>query len=191
MSQATLTYFNGRGKGEQIRLIHKYLDIPFVDHRVNEIGELKPKLPYGQLPIYEDGQVLLAQSSAIARYIANKNNFAGKNVVEKALADEVVDGVADVHSLLFSTAKDRDAKIQTFPKFYNHWEKKLTQNKHIAGGDDYTFADISLYFILDYVNFFGFPDAIKEYPKLQEHLAYFNSHPKFAEYLKSRPESKF
>jgi len=189
--EPTLTYFNGRGKGEIIRLTLTYLGVKFVDNRVSDITPLKAELPYGQVPVYKDGDIYLAQSAAIARYISNKYDFAGKTNVEKAYVDEVYDSVVDLISLLFNTVKDKDTKIQTIAKFYGTYEKRLTDNKHIAGGNDYTVADIALFFILDFVNFFQFTDSIKAFPKLQQHLDYFNTHPKLVEYIKNRPESKF
>ncbi len=57
--------------------------------------------PFGQVPILEvDGQVL-AQSNAIARYLARKHGLAGKDEWEQAQADMYAD---NIHDLLNGTS---------------------------------------------------------------------------------------
>jgi hypothetical protein len=52
--------------------------------------------PFGQVPILEvDGQVL-AQSNAIARYLARKHGLAGKDEWEQAQADMYADNINDL-----------------------------------------------------------------------------------------------
>ena len=51
--------------------------------------------PWDQIPILEiDGQVL-AQSLAIARYLARKYDFIGESEFEAAKCDEYVDAVSE------------------------------------------------------------------------------------------------
>lgn len=38
----------------------------------------KPKTPFGQLPLLEDGDFKMAQSMAIARYLARKHKLDGE-----------------------------------------------------------------------------------------------------------------
>ena len=52
-------------------------------------------MPFAELPALEvDGQTIV-QSLAIARYIAKKHGLAGKDDMEAAKADMVVDGCSD------------------------------------------------------------------------------------------------
>ena len=52
-------------------------------------------MPFAELPALEvDGQTIV-QSLAIARYIAKKHGLAGKDDMEAAKADMIVDGCAD------------------------------------------------------------------------------------------------
>ena len=69
-SNIKLTYFDIPGAGEKVRLALMMGKIPFTDERIGfkEWGELKPKTPYGQLPLLEiDGEVC-AQSNAMLQY---------------------------------------------------------------------------------------------------------------------------
>jgi len=66
-----LTYFGIQGVAEKVRLALHIGGIPFEDVRVAfpDWAALKPKTPYGQLPIMSvDGAEELAQSGAMVRY---------------------------------------------------------------------------------------------------------------------------
>ena len=72
MVQYKLTYFNGRGRAETIRLIFAVAKQEFVDERIERDNwpALKPKAPLGQMPfleIKEEGKpvVCIGQSMAI------------------------------------------------------------------------------------------------------------------------------
>jgi len=74
-----LQYFNIQGVTEKVRLALTLGRIPFEDERVpfDQWGELKPKTPYGQLPLMHiDGGEPMAQSDAMLRY-------AGKLATER------------------------------------------------------------------------------------------------------------
>ena len=80
--QIVLRYFSVRGRAEVARWILSYAGQEYVDERIeagphSQWKELKGKTPFGQLPILEvDGKVL-AQSRAIARYLAHMYDLAG------------------------------------------------------------------------------------------------------------------
>jgi glutathione S-transferase len=67
-----LKYFSHGGLAEAIRLAFFIGEVPFVDERLTEeqFAELKPSLPYGQVPVLDidDGKVVVAQSQALLRY---------------------------------------------------------------------------------------------------------------------------
>ena len=52
---------------------------------------------FGQVPLLEFGDERLTQSQAITRYLARKFNLVGKDDLEAAHCDEVVDGVRDMN----------------------------------------------------------------------------------------------
>ena len=69
--------------------------------------------PIGQVPYLEIDNLKLPQSLAIARYLAREYNLVGKNNLEAAKADAVVDTCIDLMTSLYnqvylvSDAKDK------------------------------------------------------------------------------------
>ncbi|GAM23941.1 hypothetical protein SAMD00019534_071160 [Acytostelium subglobosum LB1] len=197
MTVPTLTYFNGRGKAEIIRLILTYLKIEFKDERLTAgvPEELRARLPYAQVPLYQDGEITLAQSAAISRYIANKHNFAGANAVEKALVDAVVDSVADVIAP-FRAATDDAAKLkyknETLPKFVGRWEANLKANGgQYFVGSGYTWGDLCIYYGLFFLHSSGLAEELKQFPTLSAFYTAIESIPQIAAYLQARPVTAF
>jgi len=80
-----LTYFNIEGAAEPTRLALTLANVPFIDERINfpDWGALKPKTPYGQLPLMVvNGETRIrTQGGAMLRY-------AGKLVPDKLLYPE-------------------------------------------------------------------------------------------------------
>ena len=52
--------------------------------------------PFGQVPVLEVDGVPIAQSTTIARFLAKEFNLAGKDHLEQAQADMVVDACIDL-----------------------------------------------------------------------------------------------
>jgi len=156
-----LTYFNGRGLAEIIRLVLTAADVPFEDIRITheDHANLKPTLPFGQIPILEiDSKVTLCQSHAIARYLARKYNLAGKTELEQAQADMIVDCIDDVTkpilNFLFQVTdaeKKEELKKkyleEQLPEYLTKLEAMLASNKSGEGyfvGEGLTWADLYL-----------------------------------------------
>jgi glutathione S-transferase len=74
-----LTYFDVRCRAEIVRLILEETATSYRERRVDvaEWPMLKPTLLFGQLPTYEDGDLLIVQSHAICRYLARKHDLQG------------------------------------------------------------------------------------------------------------------
>merc|ERR1712020_699422 len=98
-----LTYFNLRGRAEPSRLLLAYGGIKYEDCRLTpafqdpkEWSELKPKTPYGSLPLLEWDGTCIAQSMAVARFIAREVGLAGRCNMESAQIDEIIDAINDM-----------------------------------------------------------------------------------------------
>merc|ERR1712088_817059 len=85
-------YFDAQAKGELARLLLAAGNIDYEDFRVGFAdwpGEIKATTPFGQMPVlYWDGEEL-AQSMAIARFVARKVGLAGNSDLEFCQADMI------------------------------------------------------------------------------------------------------
>ncbi|KAN0027298.1 hypothetical protein ACTFIU_009988 [Dictyostelium citrinum] len=191
----SLTYFQGRGLGQYSRVLLSYLGIPFENITVTEISDaLRATLPYGQLPIYRDGDLILSQSSTIARYIAKKNNFMGKTLEEEFLIDQIVTSIhSDILSAFSNPTEEKLTKL--YEKFFGSFEKKLQEKGYLVGSS-VSLADLYVYVTFDYIKFRGeayYSNLLSDekYPKIVELKKFFESNEGVAKYIKERPETKF
>merc|ERR1712018_746260 len=150
-----LTYFNLRGRAEPSRLILAQAGVDYEDHRIEreEWPALKPKTPCGQLPVLCFNGTEIAQSMTIARFLAKEFGLAGKNSLEHARADMIVDCLQDLFAGVVAVfkAKTDEEKAELQGKL----EKEimpagmLTLESFLKGnggqffvGSDVTWADI-------------------------------------------------
>jgi len=190
MSKPKLSYFNGKGRAEVVRLIFAESKTDYVDNRVNEIGPLKKDLPFGQLPVVEvDGKVL-AQSHAIWRFYAREKNLFGKTNWEGALIDMTIDGFSDL-SAAHHKEHDDTKKKEEKEKWLHHLEKLLKTNHDGKGffvGDSLSVADLVAFHVID-----SYVDAtlLSKYPLLAGLKERVATRPNIAAWLKSRPVTSF
>jgi len=196
-----LTYFSGRGLAEPIRLLLKEAGLDFEDVRVSDIKEMKPSLPFGQVPVYEEGDDFkISQSIAIARYVATETGLRGSTNQRAAFADMVVDGVNDLsrqyymstHGLQNENEKKEAqaawAKDKLAP-WIVHFERFLTDNGDYYIGE-FSWADLVVFArIGDLYN--KYPDPFLEAPKVKSHFERIRARPRIAAWLLTRPDSLF
>jgi len=200
-----LTYFSGRGRAEITRWIFAEAGIEFEDNRIEgkDWGKLKDSTPYGQLPLLEVDGVTLAQSSAIERYAARLGGVAGKNDLENAKADSIVEALHDAIKNFMAAAftKDKDEQAKLFTAYWaGDWakwgailEKVLKSNNEGKGyfvGDGVTFADLHFGVIAE--NLTGAnKDAFKDFPLLGALAERVQKRDNIAAWIKKRPTSSF
>ncbi|KAL3861386.1 hypothetical protein ACJMK2_007421 [Sinanodonta woodiana] len=193
-----LTYFNARGKAELARLVFAAAGEKFEDTRITkeEWPEIKKTMPFGQLPVLEVDGKPLAQSYAIARYLAREFGFAGSSNWESAQIDQVVDLVEDVKKETVKAGHEKDAdkkkeleqKLQdeVFPKFIGFFEKLLKDNGgQYFVGSSLSLADLAVLALFDNP-LQKYPSLLDKWPALQDHRKLVQSSPKIADYLKTR-----
>jgi len=205
-----LTYLNGRGRGEIIRLVLTAAGIPFTDHRVEPEWVVKNRanLPFGQVPVFEiDSKVTLCQSLATGRYLARKYNLAGKTDLDQAQADMIVDCFEDtikpaIWFLHYETdpVKKEELKKKYFdeqlPDYLNKLEALLVSNKGGDGffvGDSLTWADLYLIRLEGLFSLRGWcqPDVFAKQPKLKALYDKVMKLPKIAAYQANLPVTAF
>ncbi|XP_077985459.1 hematopoietic prostaglandin D synthase-like [Glandiceps talaboti] len=207
MPKYQLTYFNVRGRAEITRLIFAAAGVEFDDVRFEQ-GQWKTekatgKYPFDQVPTLEFDGVILAQSRAMARFVAKEHGLAGKDNLENAQIDMITDVLEDVFKdfMKFFFHETDEEKIKVMESEHNAnilqvslrgLEKLLKDN----GGDGYfvgdglTWADLAFLAQMDY-NVSRNATLLDDYPKLKALYERVTALPKIAEWREKRPKTKF
>jgi len=200
----TLVYFNGRGLAELSRLCMEEAGFEYEDKRItdDEMKAMKAsgELPFGQVPFYREGDFQLAQSVAIARYIADLGGFRGSCVESRAKADMVVDSVLDIinaarpYRYILAEADRPAAKLkfenEDLPKWLRFMEKLLEQNGDYYVEGNFTYADLAVFARASDLQA-DFPGAFKDAKRVTDHINRVSARPRIAAWLLRRPQSKF
>ncbi|KAK3581301.1 hypothetical protein CHS0354_033036 [Potamilus streckersoni] len=157
-------------------------------------------MPFGQIPLLEVDGKPLAQSYAIARYLAREFGFAGRSNWESALVDQIVDLVEDLKREMFKAVseqdpdkkKDLEQKLldEIFPKFIGFFEILLKDNGgQYFVGSLLSLADLAVLGVFD-TPLQKYPSLLDKSPALQAHRKHVESLPKIATYLKNRKQTE-
>ena len=193
-----LTYFNLRGRAEPTRMLLAYGGIEYEDCRVTpgfvdptEWMALKPKTPYGSLPLLEWNGECLAQSMAIARFVAKEVGLAGRCNMECAQVDEIVDAVNDLGvagaQAMFSKDDEKIKKFmtETVPNGLTQLEKRLVgRGGQYFVGNAFSWADLMLFNLCS-----GFPDQsiLNKFPKIKNLAGRVGEIPNIKRWVEKRP----
>ena len=101
MSNVIFHYFQGKGLGEQVRLMLWEAGVQYEERYVDTREKLEAlrannDLLFQQLPLLEIDGLKLVQSGAIVRYIARKYNLYGKGPADHVHCDMLGDGIRDM-----------------------------------------------------------------------------------------------
>jgi len=109
-----LHYFDFPGRAEATRLMLNYGGIPFEDatFQREQWASLKPKMPFGQVPVLEVDGKMLAQTSAIERYAAKLAGLAPSDPWEAAKVDEAAAYLTETAELFMPTFAIQDAEAR-------------------------------------------------------------------------------
>jgi len=177
----------------------------FEDKRIEfaEWAALKPKTPWGALPLLEVGGKTIGQSMTISRYLAREGGLVGKNSLEQASVEEIVDVVTDFREKMVATnfgsdeakaAATKEFGEKTIPSTLPALEKYAAANKEKPGvfvGSKMTLADIHFFAILEILVTGKMPTVLSTYPNLKKVYDGVAANPKIAEYIKKRPATPF
>ncbi|CAF3315150.1 unnamed protein product [Rotaria sp. Silwood2] len=203
MSTYKLYYFNTRGRAETARLIFAVADQKFDDIRYdqNEWQSHKSEMPLGQLPVLEVDDVKLPQSLAITRFLAKQFHLAGKDNLEQAQADAVVDTIADVTAKFIPIMFEQDQEkkkileekflSEEMPKLLNHLEillKTFGNGGQYFVGNNLTWADLHFYNASQSM-LLRDPNILDKYPSLKRNRDQVEANTNVATYLKNRPQT--
>ncbi|EGT49937.1 CBN-GST-38 protein [Caenorhabditis brenneri] len=202
-----LTYFDGRGAGEICRQIFAFAGQKYEDQRLTdeEWEEYKAagKAPYNQLPMLTIDGKPLAQSHAMARYLAREFGINGKTHFEEAqvnsLADQFKDYYAEARPYLAVKAGyiEGDAEplyaslyLPAFEKHYGFLAKSLkASGKGFLVGDSLTWIDLLV--AQHSADLLGREpaDLFDSVPEMREHSKRIQEIPQIKKWIESRPKS--
>jgi len=211
-AEVTVRYFDSRGRAEAIRLTLSALEIDFNEIKYDRCGDkcsegfmdwptakaagLKDgTLPFGQVPSITYHGETLVQSMAILRYICRENEREPDFDIAYDV-DVFVGGYNDLRGkygkmVYDSTIHDKDStKIKDYQDTARVWlgylESLLTHGKFVGGAEDWSYADILAFEVMDMnLRANSDIDGSKEYPLLMEIARKVVALPGVTEYLKS------
>jgi glutathione S-transferase len=202
MSEYKVTYFNGRGKGELIRLVFGAAGQQFEDDRVefDAWPARKPTAPLGQMPYltFKDEQKVeqqLPQSLAVARFVARKFKLAGTNELDEARADVMVDTVEEVYQYWYKEVFRKDVPADFAAKASVQLAKldKLIAQYGKGGfsvGSALTWADLAV-FNVAYLYASVQDSILKEFAQVQAVMKSVEENENVKAYLAKRPVTEF
>nr|AIT99308.1 glutathione S-transferase sigma 7 [Brachionus koreanus] len=193
------TYFDARLRGEFIRFILSYAGVEFEDNRVKgeDWPSLKPTTPFGQVPVLEvkKGSKVteIAQSQAIARYLANEFGLYGRNNLENAVIDMYGAQLGDLFDA-FSTSFNSNTTLSFFtevwPRNFQFFEDRLNKNGNgFLVGKRLSWADIYLSQMTDFIQ--NKDEFLNKFPLVKALDKKVRSIPKIADWIKRRPDGDF
>ncbi|XP_018334284.1 glutathione S-transferase [Agrilus planipennis] len=200
--QYKVTYFPVKALGEPIRFLLSYGKFEFEDYRFDRENwpQIKPKMPFGQVPVLEVNGKVAHQSIAICRYLAKQVKLIGANDWEDLEIDSVVDTLNDLRQKIALYNYESDPSIkesrkgpllkETIPYYLERLDAIAKQNNgHLACGK-LTWADIILAAWLDYLNYMISGNLLEKYANLQSVVNNVLSIPQIKAWIEKRPHSE-
>ena len=183
-----LYYFPIPGRAEASRVVLSLANLSWKDNEINfeEYGQMKRngELPWGMVPMLRTPDGVLAESTAILRYIGNMAGLTPADPFHAAKVDEFIDGVEPFSQILSGTFSIEDVDERTRArqavfeeegegtKNLKLLEKKITESTTgwVASTTDMNIADIRVFtalFGLFSGNFDGVEKStLADYPSL-------------------------
>jgi len=200
-----LTYFDVKGRGEQVRLYLKDNAIPFEDNRISfpQLGEEQKKgtLPWGSVPFLEEGDFSIAQSPAILTYLETKYGQAGASwgtnqprVISAICAAEDHRQLR-LQSTLFAPADQKEAlqKKHVEDKLLPRWLPNIEKMFAKSGGPyvlgaQVSAADASWFSELEMIVAVFHPD-LQGFAGIRRFMEAYAARPNIAAYLRERKQT--
>lgn len=216
-----LYYWPGlQGRGEYIRLALEYAKAPYTDvaredggmDKMMSLMESADHLPFAP-PFLKSGKMMIAQTANILLYLGERHNLAPKSESGKLWVHQlqltIADFVQEVHGThhpvavgLYYEDQKKEAAIysehfrkERIPKFLGYFHDVLAGKKGaFLMGDNITYADLSLFQIIDGL-LYAFPKTTKRQLKKLTRLKTLHTkiaaHPRLKAYLASERRLPF
>eukprot|EP00794_Sanderia_malayensis_P011833 gene11833-13061_t len=202
MPKYVLHYFDAVGLAEPIRYMFHHAGVEFEDHRFqgrDEFLDFKSKnenlLPFGQVPILQVDERVIAQAAAILRFLANEFGLNGKNNMERAKCDQFIYGVNDflmgLRPIFMEPDAEKKAALEKeyygneLPKGLQLYEDKFIPAEGFLLGDKMCVADIFFRARMALVMGTNHTDILDKFPKCKALFERVSSCPNIKKYLDS------
>jgi prostaglandin-H2 D-isomerase / glutathione transferase len=118
----TVSYFDGRGRGEAIRLLLHHAKVPFIDHRFDGAAwrDIKYNYEFLQVPALKIGKQTFVQTNSILRLLGRKFNYYPEAYAYEI--DSLLDAISDF--------------VDVFGKYY-YYGKEEEKQDNIARMNNY------------------------------------------------------
>ncbi|GBP26016.1 Glutathione S-transferase [Eumeta japonica] len=195
-----LIYFDLKAIGEPLRYILHYGGIQFEDVRISYSEwatkkKMKSRLPFGKLPILVDGDRILNQSMAIARYLGRGLDLVPADPWEEAAVDAVILTLNDLRASTSPVFREQDAVKkealkkelvdETIPFYFTRFQNILKENNgHI--GKKLTWADFVFVGIIEFIEEFVQVKIQENYPAVKELVNKIHNLPGVKEHIANR-----
>ncbi|XP_068622126.1 glutathione S-transferase-like [Battus philenor] len=200
-----LHYFDSNGIAESIRYLFYYGGEKFEDIRYDFKAwpdkKIQDLLPFGQLPLYEEGGAKLNQTLAIARYVAYKVNLLPNDPWEQAVLDSLALTIYDFWFKIVTFLREKDpVRRMAIQKeildesvnfYFTRFEKQLKENKGYFIGK-LTWVDFVFVSFVETLDFYFDINVEKKYPTVEALMKKIFALPGVKEYVAARkPYEKF
>lgn len=177
-------------------------DVAFEDIRVEmkEWPNIKPQMPFGQLPVLYVENIPIPQSGSIIRYLGREFGLNGRSSLETAQVDMVERRIVCAMSKIPIFEKDKAKKIKktkevmlsdVFPVYEKLEEMQKGNEDGFIVGDEFTYADLLVYNTMFFCKIL-FPDYVEEkFPKLVKLADKVSRRPRIAKWIENRPKCPF
>ncbi|HEX5648735.1 MAG TPA: glutathione S-transferase family protein [Steroidobacteraceae bacterium] len=164
MNKPRLFYFDAPvSRGEECRLALHIAGVHFDDVRINreDWPAMKPKMPYGALPVLElPGHPPLAQSNAILVLIGRRHGLHPTDDFEAARHEGLMQHAEDLRAKVSPTLRMGDAEKKTarealvadyLPQWGQFAERNIGHGPFV-GGDKISVADLKLHMVVRWLS---------------------------------------
>ena len=198
MTTPQITYFDIRGRAEPIRLLLEEAGVAYDEVQISQEQwpELKPGMPFGQVPMYREGDLELVQSHAILRYLARKHGLDGEDESQRVRCDIAIEAFRDlgdrmgaVFGALGSNRADHQKAFvkEELPERLAALERFFDANPvgpPFWVGEALTAADILAFNFLEGIEA-AFPGSLAATPHLRAFSEQFAERPRVQAYFQS------
>jgi len=208
MVQYKLYYFPVRGRGDFLRYIFEYGNIPYEEITIKfDLAEwrstTKQKMPMGVLPVLEleDGRQL-SQSLAIARYLAKKHGLLSDDDFENAFGDQLACAIEDIYPKYYGPYVRATMLEKNEEKQKEAWQDMKTNGigplfekleaflgvKTWFTGKKIHWSDLVIAEFVDRIETIFEKGFTAKYPHLYAHYQRVHEIPQIKKYVEKRPQ---